>query len=135
MQRLNTDRKEVPEELKHKPIKGFGNTAPRNQAQIAANVEALECVEIERNIVCDEDFESLTDVEINRLVADKLGIDSNVIFDPCNVYEEADLIIENFNCTMDVDGTCYAHNYNIRIKCPDQILRATMIAYLIESNY
>lgn len=137
MKRMNTNRPEdVDNSLKHKPIKGFGNSQPRKDAIIAAKKAANDDQFIPDECVCDEDYESLSDEDINILIAENLELADIKYekFDPCNVHDDAWLILENFNCTMDIDGTCYAHQFNIRIKCKGKILRAVMIAYLLTAD-
>lgn len=133
MQRLNTNRSEfVSNTQKHKQIKGFGNSTPRLEAKMNALNEA-EVRELHEKCVCDQDYEDLSDAEIAFLIAEKFEI-NDPEFDPCNVHDDAWCVLRDYNCTMDQDGTCYAHNFNVRIKCAKQILRAVMICYLIESD-
>lgn len=49
------------------------------------------------------------------------------LFDPCNNHDDAWLILESLDATLDVDGTCFANKYDIREWCESQVLRSAMI--------
>ena len=76
-------------------------------------------------------IEELTDKEINFMVSKILGkkVNENKTFDPCNNHDHAWLVLETLDCTMDIDGSVYFHEYQFKIQCKNKVLRAAMIGF------
>lgn len=131
MQILNENRPEwVSPAMRHKPILGHGNSAPRMKAKASVNLEALEVDSDE--IEMDEDYESYTNDELDTLIAKRMEIAE--LFSPTRCIDDSWTLVSQFNCTRDSNGTCIAHDNNIRIQCHGigGLLRATVICWLLD---